>query len=299
MEKFRELSGPCFEMLDTFPGLRELFDAVRADEELRWEVRLDNTLTCYYKSGKLFGMKFLPPQKLNFDFNSKYFDLDGSHRTAFAELETWHAGKPADPRQWLARIGQLKAVMDEWKAEKKRNREAESQQALTRCNTFATGSYQYIDTEFAVPGFRQEFGQMDMVAVRREGERYIPVLVELKYDSKAFDDDSGILDHYHKITRFLSMPGGEARLVETIRRIWKTKLRLGLLEEPVPEAKAFGETELMFAVTGWKNGRAEEIRARLPEPLERTVRVAISPDLELVFGGGDRETLFPKSDEEN
>lgn len=219
MDRYRELSEPCFGMLETVPGLRELFDGVCNDEDLRWEVRLDNWLTCYYKSGKLFGMKFHPRgKKLTFQFNPGYFHLDDAHRTMFA-----------------------------------------------------------------VPKCRKEFGQMDMVAVRREGERYIPVLIELKHGRKAFDGDSGILDHYYKIIRFLSTADGEGRLVETIRRIWKTKFRLELLKEPAPDAKAFGEAELMFAVTGWPGGSAGVIRGLLPGKLERTVRVAISDGEELYF----------------
>lgn len=283
MSKFRELSDACFKMLDTYPGLRELFDGVCQDEELRWEVRLDNTLTCYYKSGKVFGMKFCPSKKRPaFEFDRNYFDLDDAHRGAFAELEKWYAGRPDDPREWLARLGQLKALMDEWKAEKKKNKEAEFQQAMARSNTSSTGSYQYIDTEFAVPGYRTKFGQMDMVAVRREGDRYIPVLVELKYDNKSLDGDSGVEDHYDKLMQLLSTPGGEALLVETIRRIWATKHRLGLLKEQAPEAGAFGETELMFAVAGW-GGTAEEIRRRLPVPLERNVRAVVSSGQTLDF----------------
>lgn len=284
MENYRELSEPCFEMLKTVPGLRELFDGVRDDEDLRWEVRLDNQLICYYKSGKLFGMKLHPRAKrLTFEFDPMYFDLDDAHRAQFSDLEAWNAGRPCDPHQWLERLDPLKAVMDEWRAEKRANEEANSQQALTRCNTFANGSYQYIDTEFAVPGYRQVYGQMDMVAVRREGERYIPVLVELKHDTVAFGGSSGILAHYDKITRFLSTPGGEDRLVESIRRIWITKARLGLLSCPVPDTDAFGETELLFAVTGWPNGSIEAIRSLLPDKLERNVRVAISTTEELYF----------------
>lgn len=287
MENYRELSEPCFEMLKTVPGLRELFDGVRDDEDLRWEVRLDNQLTCYYNSGKLFGMTLHPRAKrLAFDFAPEYFYLDDAHRPLFAQLEEWNAGKPNDPREWLARLDQLKAVMNEWRAEKKANKEPESQQTLTRNITFAKGCYQYIDTEFAVPGYRQAFGQMDMVAVRREGERYIPVLVELKHGTAAFDgdsDDSGILGHYCKMIRLLSTSDGEARLVESIRRTWMTKVRLGLLDCPVPDTDAFGETELLFAVTGWPNGDPAVIRGYLPDTLERTVRVAISATGELYF----------------
>lgn len=71
--------------------------------------------------------------------------------------------------------------------------------------------------------------------------------------------------------------------METIRRIWGTKTRLGLLDGPVPDTAAFGETELLFAVTGW-DGNAETIRRLLPkEKLERTVRVGISSAGELFF----------------
>lgn len=284
MSEYRELGERCFEMFDTVPGLRELFDGVRKDEDLRWEVRPKNCLTCYYKSGKMFEMKLSPKyKKPAFDFDHNYFCLDDEHRAMFADLEKWHTRSPNEPREWLKQLNPLKAVMDEWKLEKKANREAGAQQALTRCNTFAAGSWQYIDTEFAVPGYRRDFGQIDMVAVRKEGKQYIPVLVELKHGTKEFHGEHGIRAHYDKYIRFLTSPDGEVRFVETIQRIWKTKLRLGLLAEPVPDKTAFGEAELLFAVTGWQNGNAEVVRGLLPDKLERKVRVAISEIEELYF----------------
>lgn len=284
MGNYRELTERCFEMFDTVPGLQELFDGVCRDEDLRWEVRQKNCLTCYYKSGKMFEMKLSPKyKKPAFDFDHNYFCLDDEHRAMFADLEKWYADSPNEPLKWLERLDQLKAVMDEWKVEKKANKEAESQQTLTRNITFAKGCYQYIDTEFAVPGYRQVFGQTDMVAVRREGERYIPVLIELKHGSRKLKGKHGVLDHYDKTIRLLSAPGGEARLVESIRRTWKTKARLDLLDSPVPDETAFGETEMMVAVTGWPNGTIEAIRGLLPGKLERTVRVAISKTGELNF----------------
>lgn len=224
-----------------------------------------------------------------FSFDPKYFHLEEAHRRAFKTLEQWCAGRPGDPVQWLNRLDELKEVMDEWKREKKANKAA-AQQALTKSNTFASGSYQYIDTELAIPGHK-EFGRFDLVAVRREGERYIPVIVELKYGKDAFDGNSGIRDHYQKMLRFLSATDTEQYLLETIRRIWKTKLRLGLLDGPAPGSQAFGETELMFAVTGCPGGHTEEIRRRLPNRLERNVWVAVTAGEGLCF---DQGTLFPK-----
>ncbi len=71
-------------------------------------------------------------------------------------------------------------------------------------------------------------------------------------------------------------------MVKTIRRIWKTKRRLGLLDGPVPPADAFDKAELLFAVTRW-DGSADEIRGRLPETLSRMVRVVISSTEKLYF----------------
>lgn len=109
MKGYRELSEPCFEMLDTLPGLRELFDGVHTDPELRWEVRLENTLTCYYNSGKVFSMKFNTSSKsLSFDFDRRYFNLDDAHRAMFAGLEAWNAGKALRPPPMAGTAGSAK-----------------------------------------------------------------------------------------------------------------------------------------------------------------------------------------------
>lgn len=291
MNKYRGLSGACFQMIDTIPGLQTLMEHVCLnDPECSVEIR-HNYLNCYYHGGSMFKLTFNTSSKtLAFEFDPKYFNLQGIPRADCAELENWVKGKSKDPCQWLDRLGGIKRVMDSWFLEHPKA-ERGVQQELAKRNTFAQGPYQTIDIELAIPNHK-ELGRMDLIAVRREGERYIPVIVELKHGTKAFSNSSGLKEHYAKTTAFLKDPEGEPYLLETIRRIWDSKQRLGLIQEPVPDAGAFGETELMFAVTGWSGGTAEKIRSRLPDGLERIVWAVISPNQELALGNG---TLLQKS----
>lgn len=293
MDKYRGLSEACFQMIETIPGLQALMDHIcHSDPECSVEIR-HNYLNCYYHGGSMFKLTFNTPSKtLTFEFDPKYFDLRGTPQADYAELRTWVKGKSKDPSEWLDRLDGIKQVMDSWFLE---NPKAERgvQQELAKHNTFAHGSYQTIDIELAIPNHK-ELGRMDLIAVRREGERYIPVIVELKHGTKAFSNSSGLKEHYAKTTAFLKDPEGEAYLVETIRQIWASKARLELLHGPVPDAGAFGKTELMFAVTGWSSGTAEKIRQRLPKRLDRSVRVAISGDRGLDFKENEK-ALFQKS----
>ena len=87
---------------------------------------MDNCLACYYKSGKMFKMKLSPKyQKLVFDFDHKYFLLDDEHRAMFADLEKWHRDNHHEAREWLAKLDELKAVINEWKLEKMAKKEAD------------------------------------------------------------------------------------------------------------------------------------------------------------------------------
>lgn len=289
MKDYRGLSEGCFRLIEADAGLKALLDRVGHDP-YRLEVRR-NYLSCYYHSGSVFKLELSPitprspktrkKRELEFTFDAEYFALKNGAVGAHEDLRTWVKGKPNKPQEWLDHLDELKEVMDAW-MEVNPCEEAKSQQVLTKCNTFAHGNYQYIDTELAVYD-HQEFGKMDLIAVRREGERYIPVVVELKHGTGAFPDPSGIGDHYRKTMLLLNHPEGDAFLVETIRQIWDTKARLGLLQAPVPDTRAFGKAELMVAVTGWPDGDPAVIRGYLPTTLERKVWAVINPDRDLHF----------------
>ena len=282
--KYRGLSTDCCRMLESSSGLRALMERVCKDPACCVEVRY-NYLNCYYRGGSLFRMTFKPKsQKSEFKFDPKYFALKQPLCATYEDLRTWNDSRPDNPEAWLERLDGLKQVMDAWLSEHPKV-ERETQQEIIKLNTFAQGNYQTIDIELAIPK-DQKAGRMDIIAVRREGERFVPIIVELKHGTGVFDGESGIRNHYDNIIQFLNGKGGEEYLIETIRRIWKTKRALGLLKGPVPAAAAFDRAELLFAVTGWLKGSTDDIRKRLPETLSRTVRVAVSPTKELFFDNG-------------
>lgn len=282
--KYRGLSTTCCQMLESISGLRALMECVCKDQTCCIEVR-HNYLNCYYRGGSLFRMAFKPKsQKPEFKFDPKYFALKQPLCTAYEDLRTWNDSRPDNPEEWLERLDGLKQVMDAWLSEHPKA-ERETQQEIIKLNTFARGNYQTIDIELAIPK-DQKAGRMDIIAVRRKEARYVPVIVELKHGTGAFDGKSGIRKHYDNIMRFLNREGGEEYLIETIRQIWAAKRTLGLLKEPVPDTAAFDKAELLFAVTGWPKEDTEDIRKRLPKILSRTVRVAVSSTKELYFDNG-------------
>lgn len=282
--EYRGLSTACCQMLESRSGLHALMERVCKDPACCVEVR-HNYLNCYYRGGSLFRMIFKPKsQKLEFKFDPKYFVLKNPSCNTYENLKVWIVSGSSDPKEWLERLDGLKQVMDDWLSEHPKA-ERETQQEIVKLNTFAQGNYQAIDIELAIPK-NQKAGRMDIIAVRRKGERFVPVIVELKHGTGAFDGKSGIGNHYDNIIRFLNGKGGEEYLIETIRRIWKAKRALGLLKEPVPAAAAFDRAELLFAVTGWLKGSTGDIRKRLPETLSRTVCVAVSSTKELYFDNG-------------
>lgn len=283
--EYRGFSKACYRMLESRSDLRMLLDCVCNDSECCVEVR-HNYLNCYYRGGSIFRMEFKPRlKKLKFKFDSKYFSLK-SPGTSCEELEAWNASGSGDPKEWLKQLPTLKQTMDVWFKEHPKT-ERETQQKIVKQNIFAQGNYQSIDIELAIPNHK-EYGRMDIIAVRREKERYVPVIVELKHGEGAFDGKSGILTHYKNMTNFLDEEGGEEYLRETICRIWEAKRVLKILKEPAPDVKAFDRAELLFAVTDWKKENIDNIRKRLPETLGRVVRVATSPTDELSFDAGVR-----------
>ena len=282
--EYRGLSTACCRMLESPSDLRALMERVCKDPACCVEVR-HNYLNCYYWGGSLFRMKLKSKsQKPEFKFDPKYFVLKNPSCATYENLKVWTVSGSNDPKEWLDRLDELKQVMDDWLSEHPKA-ERETQHEIIKLNTFARGNYQAIDIELAIPK-NQKAGRMDIIAVRREGERFAPVIVELKHGTGAFDGKSGIRNHYDNIMQFLDGKGGEEYLIETIRRIWDAKRTLRLLKEPVPDAATFDKAELLFAVTGWLKGNTDDIRKRLPETLSRTVRVAVSPTKELFFDNG-------------
>lgn len=277
--EYRSLDNVCFEMIEKDSALKELLERVRQDPDCRIEVR-HNYLNCYYRCGSMFKLTFNTGRRtLTFTFDPKYLELKGQ-RNVPPGLDTWLEAKYKCPDKWSDKLGDLKLVMEAW-FEENNKQEKTMQQKLAEQNSFAKGkSLHVIDIELAIPQ-HQELGRMDMIAVRREetgeGTRYIPVIVELKNGSKAFRGKSGILEHYKKTTDFLKNHSGDDFLRETIRRIWDSKRKLKLIDEPVPEK--LEDAELMFAVTDW-DGTSEDIRERYLakiDELERPVWAAIFP----------------------
>lgn len=288
MEKDLECRGlcpECFKMKEADEGLQALLNYVKHDPACWLEVRHDY-LSCYYRGGSIFKLTFnVPGQTLTFEMDKKYLKLEKTSPEKFSEQAAWLKTRSKDPRQWMDHLNSLKLVMDAWFAEHPKG-ERSVQQKLVEINSFANGRRcQAIDQEWAIPR-HTEFGRTDIVAVRQEGERYVPVLIELKNGTKAFNSTSGIKAHYNKMMRFLKEENSEAYLVETIRGIWASKVRLGLLKDPVPEAGAFDETELMFAVTNWATEDVKKIRRKFPEKLERNVWVAAGSGEAVYFDEG-------------
>lgn len=297
--EYRGLSEACYQMLESgsIPGLHALLERVCNDPACCVEVR-HNYLSCYYRGGSLFKMKFKPKSKqLEFKFAPKYFSLKQAPCTAFEDLKAWNDSNCNNPEEWLERLEELKKVMKAWMLDPKHSKaERETQQKIVKLNTFAQGNYQSIDIELAIPK-NQKSGRMDIIAVRREGERYVPVIVELKHGTGSLDGESGIAAHYYKTTEFLDHEildheSGEQYLIKTIHKIWTTKNKLGLLKEPVPNPDKFGKVELLFAVTDLPNEKDDTLNRRLKEltkkqPLSRTVLVATSPTWELYFDKGE------------
>lgn len=285
--EYRGFRENCFRLIEELPDVHRLIETVGRDGEC-WVGIRHNYMNCYYRGGSLFKMEIKPVKKqVEFRFDPKYFKLKKTPCTPYDDLRKWIESGSNTPGQWLDKLDELKQVMDAW-FEENPKKEREIQQKIVKDNVFGSGNYQSIDIELAIPK-NQQAGRMDIIAVRREGEHYIPVVVELKNGTDSFDGESGILAHYNKITDFLNQDGeyGEKYLVETIRRIWATKKRLGLLKDPVPEVSTFDRAEMMFAVTGWFTGMPAGIRKRLPQKLNRTVQTVISTTNRLYFDDGE------------
>lgn len=210
--------------------LNPLLKRIKADDTLMLAIR-SNYINVYYRGGNLLKIKELSKNKYSAEFDAKYNRVGHKLPSFPISLKS-----EKDACELLIHIPSLKEVMDLFFTEKPKL-EREFQQLVARENNYSSISneteYFVVDIEYADSELRARF---DILAVRwlrtdrnKEGV-LLPVLVEMKYATGAFEGKSSISKHLCDLDKLIVSKEKWPAFLDSMEKQLEQLNELGLLK---------------------------------------------------------------------
>lgn len=262
--------------------LQKLFDVIKEDPELSFEIRMNNKVMIYYHKDRILTISYCKGKPSIDTLSEKYYKNDTPPPVSFED---------GDLIQTLRDKSQLRQYFREAKGlvgSYKEGLEFEVQQNIALVNRSFSNRFVVVDMEWQLPQSdikkEERIGRtrIDLVVVdmkrNERGENDI-YLGELKVGIGATDGKSGIDAHIEKTNKLICSPKACAVLRADVERIIRQKAALGLLEGDYAglNLSATPRMMLILACRGSEERRAlkkqgekarEEAKARgIPEPL--------------------------------
>ena len=262
--------------------LQKLFDVIKEDPELSFEIRMNNKVMIYYHKDRILTISYCKGKPSIDTLSEKYYKNARPPSVSFED---------GDLIQILRDKSQLRQYFREAKGlvgSYKEGLEFEVQQNIALVNRSFSNRFVVVDMEWQLPQSdikkEERIGRtrIDLVVVdmkrNERGENDI-YLGELKVGMGATDGKSGIDAHIEKTNKLVCSPKACAVLRADVERIIRQKAALGLLEGDYAglNLSATPRMMLILACRGSEERRAlkkqgekarEEAKARgIPEPL--------------------------------
>lgn len=262
--------------------LQKLFDVIKEDPELSFEIRMNNKVMIYYHKDRILTISYCKGKPSIDTLSEKYYKNARPPSVSFED---------GDLIQILRDKSQLRQYFREAKGlvgSYKEGLEFEVQQNIALVNRSFSNRFVVVDMEWQLPQSdikkEERIGRtrIDLVVVdmkrNERGENDI-YLGELKVGIGATDGKSGIDAHIEKTNKLICSPKACAVLRADVERIIRQKAALGLLEGDYAglNLSATPRMMLILACRGSEERRAlkkqgekarEEAKARgIPEPL--------------------------------
>ena len=238
----RSLSKTFISMLKS-GFLQPVWNLVKLDSTICLEIR-KNYVNIYYRGGNILKIEESgDPFTAWFDRNY----LDENTTRVPKDLPYLLVG-PDDVKKWIDVIPFLKHEMDLWFGKHPKN-EREFQQLMLRENNFGKSAkstdYFICDIEYA-----NSNGRFDLIAAhwpssaakRKNNKSLGLAFIEMKYLDNALAENSGLKDHFEKISKFLGNPDNLAKIKDEMKTVFKQKLELGLINNEKP-IESFGDNK--------------------------------------------------------
>ncbi len=214
-------------------SLQKLFDVIKEDPELSFEIRMNNKVMIYYHKDRILTISYCKGKPSIDTLSEKYYKNATPPSVSFED---------GDLIQTLRDKSLLRQYFREAKrlvGSYKEGLEFEVQQNIALKNRSFSNRFVVVDMEWQLPQSdikkeeRISRTRIDLVVVDTQkndkGENDI-YLGELKVGMDATDGKSGIVDHIEKTNKLICCPKACAVLRADVERIIRQKAALGLLE---------------------------------------------------------------------
>lgn len=213
--------------------LQKLFDVIKEDPELSFEIRMNNKVMIYYHKDRILTISYCKGKPSIDTLSEKYYKNATPPSVSFEDGDLIQTLR--DKSQLRQYFREAKQLVGSYKA----GLEFEVQQNIALGNRSFSNRFVVVDMEWQLPQSdikkeeRISRTRIDLVVVdmkrNERGENDI-YLGELKVGMGATDGKSGIVAHIKKTNEFMKSPKACDVLRADVERIIRQKAALGLLE---------------------------------------------------------------------
>lgn len=213
--------------------LQKLFDVIKEDPELSFEIRMNNKVMIYYHKDRILTISYCKGKPSIDTLSEKYYKTDTPPPVSFEDGDLIQTLR--DKSQLRQYFREAKLLVDSYKE----GLEFEVQQNIALGNRSFSNRFVVVDMEWQLPqsDIKKEERiiktRFDLVVVdtkRNERGENDVYLGELKVGMGATGGKSGIVAHIEKTNEIMKSPKACAVLRADVERIIRQKVALGLLE---------------------------------------------------------------------
>lgn len=213
--------------------LQKLFDVIKEDPALSFEIRMNNKVMIYYHKDRILTISYFKGKPSIDTLSEKYYKNATQPSVSFEDGDLIQTLR--DKSQLRQYFREAKRLVGNYKA----GVEFEVQQNIAWGNRSFSNRFVVVDMEWQLPQSdikkeeRISRTRIDLVVVDTQkndkGENDV-YLGELKVGMGSTGGKSGIFDHIEKTDEFMKSPKACAVLRADVERIIRQKAALGLLE---------------------------------------------------------------------
>lgn len=213
--------------------LQKLFDVIKEDPELSFEIRMNNKVMIYYHKDRILTISYCKGKPSIDTLSEKYYKTDTPPPVSFEDGDLIQTLR--DKSQLRQYFREAKRLVGSYKV----GEEFEVQQNIALGNRSFNNRFVVVDMEWQLPqsDIKEEDRiiktRFDLVVVdmkRNERGENDVYLGELKVGMGATGGKSGIVAHIEKTNEIMKSPKACAVLRADVERIIRQKAALGLLE---------------------------------------------------------------------
>lgn len=213
--------------------LQKLFDVIKDDPELSFEIRVKNEVMIYYHKDRILTIRFCKGKPSIDTLSEKYYKNATPPSVSFEDGDLIQTLR--DKSQLRQYFREAKRLVGSYKV----GEEFEVQQNIALGNRSFSNRFVVVDMEWQLPqsDIKKEERiiktRFDLVVVdtkRNERGENDVYLGELKVGMGATGGKSGIVAHIEKTNEIMKSPKACAVLRADVERIIRQKVALGLLE---------------------------------------------------------------------